>query len=94
MIYRPSRSATQIGTRGTKSEILEFDPTKRPKIDFLMGWAGEGDTESQVRLQFADRESAERFARGQGLDPIVIDRPEPRVRLKSYAENFVTRRLA
>ena len=74
VIYRASRSPIQAGRRGTRSWILQFEPTKRPAIDFLMGWSGEGDTDTQVRLRFPDRTSAERFARAQGLEPIVIDR--------------------
>jgi NADH dehydrogenase len=93
VIYRPSRSATQIGRRGTESWILEFEPTKRPAIDFLMGWTGEGDTDGQVRLRFPDRESAERFARAQGLEPTIIDRPHSPLRPKSYAANFTARPL-
>jgi hypothetical protein len=93
VIYRPSRSATQIGRRGTHSWILEFEPTKRPTIDFLMGWTGEGDTDSQVRLRFPDRASAERFTRTQGLEPIVIDRPLSPLAPKSYAANFSARPL-
>lgn len=88
VIYSPSRPATQSGTRRTKSWVLEFEPRTRPKIDFLMGWTGESDTDGQIRLQFPDRESAESFARTQGLASIVIDRTEPQLRPKSYAANF------
>jgi NADH dehydrogenase len=91
VIYRPSRSATQIGTRGTHGWILEFEPTRRPTMDFLMGWTGGGDTDSQVRLRFPDRDSAERFARAQGLEATVIDRPQPPLRPRSYAANFIAR---
>lgn len=91
VIYRPSPSATQAGRRETQSWILELGPTKRPTIDFLMGWTGEGDTDSQVRLRFTDRASAERFARAQGLEPVVIDRPQPALKPKSYAANFTAR---
>jgi hypothetical protein len=93
VIYRPSRSATQIGRRRTLSWLLEFEPTKRPAIDFLRGWTGEGDTDGQVRLRFPDRASAERFARAQGLEPIVIDRPRSPLRPKSYAANFTAHPL-
>lgn len=93
VIYRPWRSATQSGMRGTRGWVLEFEPTKRPRPDFLMGWSGEGDIDSQVRLRFPSREDAERFARAQGLQATVIERALPRSRPKSYAANLLVQPL-
>lgn len=59
---------------------------KRP--DPLMGWAGSGDTEQQVRLSFPSLEAAQAYAAREGLDAEVVPPAPRRLILQSYAENF------
>jgi hypothetical protein len=49
-IFRPARTAMQQGRAKTKAWVLEFEPAKALRPDNLMGWAGGGDTNRQVRL--------------------------------------------
>lgn len=89
-IYRPARTATQSGTAKTRKWALEFAPESRPTLDPLMGWTGSSDMRSQVRLLFSDRESAERYARDNGI-PYRVEEPRARqhiIRERGYGSNF------
>ena len=72
-IYRPSRSVTQSVAQRPEW-ILEFEPT-RQALDPLMGWAGGGDTVSQVRLHFHDLLSAVEYAEQHGCQYDVEEPP-------------------
>lgn len=80
VIFRPSPPATQGGRARSRDWVLEFEPVGRPVLDHLMGWSGGSDPLSHVRLRFPSRESAERFARRQGLDWTVIEPAQATVR--------------
>ncbi|WP_135466038.1 ETC complex I subunit [Crenalkalicoccus roseus] len=87
-IFVPPRSAMQSGRGRSQGWVLEFEPAERPRLDPLMGWAGSGDTEGQVRLHFETREQAIAYAEARGL-AYEVEEPKPvRFRPKSYAENF------
>ncbi|GIX15002.1 MAG: ETC complex I subunit region [Paracoccaceae bacterium] len=96
-IYRPARSATQSGQARTRHWVLEFAPEAPRRLDPLMGWAGSGDTNRQLRLTFPTREAAIDYARRRGI-PFQVFEPEPRrpnIRPRGYGENFAhNRRLA
>jgi hypothetical protein len=53
-----------------------------------MGWTGGGDTQTQVRLNFATRDEAVSYAERRGLSFVVELPQERRVRPKAYADNF------
>jgi hypothetical protein len=54
-----------------------------------MGWSGGGDTRSmQVSLRFAAREEAEAYAQRHGIDYAVVPPAAPKLKLKTYADNF------
>lgn len=61
IIYRPARSARQAGPR-PRHWVLEFEPTRAPVIEPLMGWTASADPYRPIRLTFPDRESAVEFA--------------------------------
>ena len=48
-IYQRSKNAMQSGKARTDEWVLEYTPAEQRKADPLMGWAGSGDTQSQVQ---------------------------------------------
>lgn len=91
-IYRPAKTAMQSGRRNTRQWILEFERSEAPQPDPLMGWIGSGDTRRQVRLRFADRDTAVAYAERNGYDYEVEEPHQAVLRPKSYAENFLVGR--
>jgi hypothetical protein len=87
-IFQPPKTAMQSGTHGTKSWVLDFEPSDRRRADPLMGWLGSADTQAQVTLRFATKEEAVAYAERQGV-PYEIELPHERtVKPKAYADNF------
>ena len=87
-IYRPAKTATQSGRARSNRWVLEFPTALAQRRDSLMGWAGQGDTRRQVRLEFDSEAEAIAFARRNGLTYAVEPPRERRIRAKSYADNF------
>ena len=88
-IFRPSKTAMQSGRAKAAEWVLEFEPSDARRSDPLMGWPVTSDTESsQVRLVFATKEEAVRYAETHGIAFQLID-PAPAKRIiKAYADNF------
>ena len=87
-IYQPAKTAMQSGRGKTRQWVLEFEPTRRQRLDPLMGWAGNGDTLAQIRLKFDSEAEALAYARRHDIDA-EVQRPETRqIRPKAYADNF------
>lgn len=87
-IYRPARSVMQAGRARTKKWVFEFEPRYATEIEPLMGWTSSRDTLQQVKLTFPSKERAVAFAERQGWPYTVIEPHEPKMRPKSYADNF------
>ncbi len=87
-IYQRPKNAMQSGKALTDLWLLEFVPAEAKRPDPLMGWAGSGDMDQQVVLQFATREEAEAYARRCGIAASVHLTPPRRLRLQAYADNF------
>ena len=87
-IYRPARNAMQSGTAKSQDWLLEFDSASARTVDPLMGWIGNTDTNTQVRMTFETREEAIDYARRQGIPFQVTEPRDPKRVIKSYAENF------
>ena len=68
---------------------MEFEPRDARRSDLLMGWTVTADTESsQVRLEFASKDEAVRYAEAHGIAFQLAD-PKPAKRIiKAYADNF------
>lgn len=64
IIYRPARSAMTSAPR-PNYWILEFEPSRPPHIEPLMGYTSSDDPYRPIRLKFPDRESAVAFAERQ-----------------------------
>ena len=78
----------QSGKAKTRAWVLEFEPRFANRPDPLMGWSGGGETQGQVTLHFATRDEAVAYATRCGLDCVVVPPQAPKLRLKTYADNF------
>jgi hypothetical protein len=87
-IFQRPKNAMQSGRALTDEWLLEFEPAEAKKPDPLTGWAGSGDTQSQVRLSFASCEEAMAYAQKYGITYHVIPAPERTLKLQAYADNF------
>jgi hypothetical protein len=87
-IFQQGTPATQSGKARSQAWILEHEPAEPKRPDPLMGWAGSGDTEQQVRLSFPTLEAALAYADRNGLTAEVVPPAPRRLILQSYAENF------
>jgi hypothetical protein len=88
-IFRPSPSPMQAGRASTRRWILEFEPTRPPEIEPLVGWVASDDPLCHVRIDFSSREAAVAFAERQGWRYTVIEPQAPRVRPQSYAQTLL-----
>jgi hypothetical protein len=93
-IYQPARNVMQSGTGKTRVWYVEIVPEEGTKIDPLMGWPGQTDVHSQVKLRFDTKEAALDYARENGLDFVVIEpkKRKPNIRKNGYGDNFATNR--
>lgn len=87
-IYQKPKNAMQSGRAGTERWMLEFAPAEARKADPLMGWAGSGDTQRQLRLGFPSREAAVAYAEKYGIDAEVMPTPVRKLKIQAYADNF------
>jgi hypothetical protein len=87
-IFKPAKTAMQSGTAAARAWVLEYAPEEKKAPDALMGWAGSGDMQSQIRLKFKTREQAEDYAKRKGLDYTVATERVLKPKIKTYAENF------
>ena len=87
-IVEEQRKTTQSGKARAGSWTLEFERTEGQRPDPLTGWAGSGDTKTQVRLVFDSKEAAIDFARRKGLEVHIVPAPPVKLKLQAYADNF------
>jgi len=87
-IFQRPKNAMQSGRALTDRWMLEFEPAEAKKPDPLTGWAGSGDTQSQVRLSFASCDEAKAYAEKYGIAYHVIPAPVRKLKLQAYADNF------
>ena len=87
-IYQKPKNAMQSGRAGTQRWFLEFAPAEARKADALMGWAGSGDTQRQLRLGFATRDDAVAYATKNGFDVEIAPTPARTLKIQAYADNF------
>ncbi|MFC4291818.1 ETC complex I subunit [Sphingorhabdus arenilitoris] len=87
-IYQRSKNAMQSGKAGTDTWMLEFAPSEARKADPLMGWAGSGDTQTQVKLSFPTLDAAKAYADKNGIECTVFNTPPKTLKIQAYADNF------
>ncbi|WPY96820.1 NADH dehydrogenase ubiquinone Fe-S protein 4 [Limimaricola variabilis] len=74
VIYRPARSVKQRGLR-PRHWVLEFEPSRPPQIEPLMGWTASADAYRPIRLTFPDRDSAIAHAERNDWKYVVLEAP-------------------
>ena len=87
-IFQRPKNAMQSGRARTDEWLLEFLPSEAQRPDPLMGWAGSGDTATQVKLGFASVDEAKAYAEKYGIEATVIPTPPRKLKLQAYADNF------
>jgi hypothetical protein len=87
-IYQLPKNAMQSGRARTAGWVLDYAPDVAKRADPLMGWAGSGDTQTQLRLNFPTLEAARAYADANAITYTVITTPERRLKLQAYADNF------
>ena len=87
-IIEEQRKTTQSGKARAGRWTLEIERTEPLRADPLTGWAGSGDTDTQLRLCFDTRDEAIAFARRKGLDVHLVPAPTVAMKLQAYADNF------
>ena len=87
-IIEEQRKTTQSGKARAGRWILEFERTQGQRPDPLTGWAGSGDTKTQVRIVFDTRDEALAFAERKGLEVHLFPAPPVKLKLQAYADNF------
>ncbi len=91
-IYQPARSSMTSGQGKTKGWIVEFPSESARPVDPLMGWTGQTDMHSQVKLQFDTKEAAIGYVQRHGV-AYLIEEPQPRRhRPRGYGDNFSSSR--
>ena len=87
-IFKRPKNAMQSGKALTEQWILDFVPAEAKKPDPLMGWAGSGDTQSQVQLTFGTLDAAQAYADKYGIAAKVHMPPPKGLKIQAYADNF------
>jgi len=87
-IYQMPKNAMQSGRARTTTWMLEFEAAEAQKPDPLMGWAGSGDTQRQVKLGFPSEAAARAYAARYGIAYHVVPTPPRTLKLQAYADNF------
>ena len=87
-IIEEQRRTTQSGKSRDGRWTLEFEREQPLRADPLTGWAGSGDTRTQVRLSFDTKDEAVAYATRKGFDIHLVPAPEVKLKLQAYADNF------
>ena len=87
LIYKPSKTAMQSGTKKYNKWIIEFI-TEKPSINPLMGWESSSDTYSEIKLEFNNKNLAIEFAKKNNIDFEIVEPNIKKINKKSYADNF------
>ena len=87
-IYQIQKNAMQSGKALTHKWVLEFAQAEAKTPDPLTGWAGSGDTKSQIKLTFPSQDAAIAYADKNGIAFTLIPTPPKTLKLQAYADNF------
>jgi hypothetical protein len=75
VIYKPARSTMMSAPKRKEEWGLQFERRTPLRFEPLMGWTEDDDPLAQVELSFRSAEAAIAYARGQGLQYIVVGSP-------------------
>lgn len=87
-IIEEQRKTTQSGKAKAGRWLLEFERTEAQRPDPLTGWAGSGDTKTQVRLVFDTKEDALAYAARNDFETHLVPAPPVQLKIQAYADNF------
>jgi hypothetical protein len=87
-IIEEQRKTTQSGKAKAGRWTLEFERSEAMRPDPLTGWAGSGDTKTQVRLNFDTKDEALAYATAKGFDVHLVPAAPVKLKLQAYADNF------
>ncbi len=87
-IIEVQRRTTQSGKAMDGRWTLEFEREQPLRPDPLTGWAGSGDTKTQVRLTFDTKEEAVAYATRKGFAIHLVPAAPVALKLQAYADNF------
>ena len=73
-ITQADRKTTQSGKAQAGKWLLEFERVERQLPDPLTGWAGSGDTKTQIRIWFDSPDQAIAYAIGADAE-LISGRP-------------------
>jgi hypothetical protein len=87
-ISQLDRRTTQSGKANAGLWLLEFERQQALKPDPLTGWAGSGDTNAQVRINFPTKEAAIAYCERHGLQFHLVPPTPVKLKIQAYADNF------
>lgn len=87
-IFQRIKSSTSSGKGRLDMWFFEFERSESDRPDPLTGWAGSGDTRTQVRLSFPTLDDAKAYAAREGIDAHIVLPPPNALKLQTYADNF------
>ena len=87
-IFQRIKSSTSSGTANLQLWMLEYERSEAERPDPLTGWAGSGDTRTQVKLSFESCEAAKAYAEREGIAFHIVPSPASKLKLQTYADNF------
>lgn len=87
-IFQKIKSSTSSGKGRLDTWFLEFERSEGDRPDPLTGWAGSGDTQTQVRLSFPTLDAAKAYAERESIATHVVLPPPNALKLQTYADNF------
>ena len=86
-IIEQQRGTTQSGKAKAGSWTLEMERQQPLRADPLTGWAGSGDTDTQLRLTFASKDEALAYAAKKGFEVHLVPAPPVSLKIQTYADN-------
>ena len=87
-IIEEQRKTTQSGKAKVGRWTLEFERIEAQRPDPLTGWSGSGDTDTQIRLTFDNKDEAIAYATKKGFAIHLVPAPPVPLKLQAYADNF------
>ncbi len=82
------RRATQSGKANSGTWLLELERSEAMRADPLTGWAGSGDTNTQIRINFRTREEAVAYAERHDFAYHLVPATPVKMKIQAYADNF------
>jgi hypothetical protein len=89
IIYRQAKSAMQSGKLNCKKWLVKSIEEKASRsIDNIMRWVSCDNTQSQIQLEFSNKDDAIEYATKNNFEYEIVEPREVKIKPKSYAENF------